>query len=145
MIRDCEVMVKIICKSSLLKGHDYRLKRNPHGSKMCILCDLGCEDNAVHLVMQCTFNEDIRLDMYNALNVIDNEHVRRILGTPAEFFHILVGKHPEGVPFEVMKGVWEISSRLISKMYRRSVKKHAEYEKRYYISIVCLLFVKFPT
>ena len=55
--------------------------------------------------------------------------LENILGIPADIFHVLTGKHPECIPFEIMKDVWEISSRLISKMYRRSTKKHAEYEK----------------
>ena len=67
MIRDCEIMVKILCGASLLKGHDHSLKRKPHGSRMCILCDLGIDDNTTHLVMQCPFNNDIRIDMYNEL------------------------------------------------------------------------------
>ena len=126
-MRDCEIMSKVVCKTSLLKGHDYRLKRKPFGSCMYILCDLGIIDNTAHLVMQCPFNTTCRNSMYNELNSIDDEYVHDILSKPQEVFLCLLGRQPENAPVEAMLRFWKISCKYISMMYRTSVAKHKEY------------------
>ena len=52
-IRNCEVMVKILCRASLLKVDDVRLKSLPANEKFCSVCDLGAYDDAYHMIMQC--------------------------------------------------------------------------------------------
>ena len=126
-MRDCEIMSKVVCKTGLLKGHDYRLKRKPFGSRMCILCELGIEDNTFHLVMQCPFNATRRNSMYNELNSIDEECIREVLSKPQEVLLCLLGRQPENAPVEAMLKFWEISCKYISMMYRASVAKHKEY------------------
>ena len=42
ILRKCETMVRILCKATLLKDDDCRLKGQPLGSRMCIRCEFGC-------------------------------------------------------------------------------------------------------
>ena len=66
----CEIMARIVCDASLLKTSDVRRKRACLASRSCDKCDLGIEEDAIHMIMQCPFFEDSRQLMLNELSII---------------------------------------------------------------------------
>ena len=70
LIRACEIMVKLLCKSSMLKGDQIRLRRGTIGARMCIQCGLGAIEDAAHLIMQCPAQADIREELHNRISMI---------------------------------------------------------------------------
>ena len=116
MMRMCEVMVKILCKASLLKDDDCRLKRQPCGSRMCTRCELGAPENGIHMIMQCPANEHIRSNL--------NKDVESICPDkdPQDFFGIILGRGIIGWTFESMVPIWEIAARYITCMYFDTLK-----------------------
>ena len=109
--RKCEVMIKLLCHASLLKGDDSRLRSAHFGSKCCILCNNVAYENANHMVMQCSFNEGKRAEK---LREIDAIHPGM---DAAVTFSVLMGKHIEGCDPENMLRIWIISYRYIAQMY----------------------------
>ena len=103
-------MDKLICRASLLKNHDGRLKRAPFGSKMCILCQ-------IHMVTQCQFHQAERESMLLAINDIAD-----IEGQ--EVFNVVMGKYIEGWYFEEMLPIWQITCTSISNMYKNVLRFH---------------------
>ena len=69
---NCEIMARLICNASLLKDHDYRLKRKSFSHKVCNLCYLGIRDDVNHIVMQCPFSEGTRKEMLDVINAIND-------------------------------------------------------------------------
>ena len=116
----CEVMASLACDTSLLKSTDYRLKGKTFSHKICNRCDLGTIENIHHLIMQCPFYVDERVEMYRQLRTIDSETVRNVLNDPQNIFHTLMGRHPEQMSFESMTEIWLISGHIISQMYARA-------------------------
>ena len=55
-MRKCEIMIKLICHDSRLKGDDNTLPRLPFGSRCCIMCEGTAYDRVEHMVMQCSFS-----------------------------------------------------------------------------------------
>ena len=53
MMRDCEIMIKILCHSGLLRTDDVTPKSLPISAGFCPLCNLGAAHDAIHLIMQC--------------------------------------------------------------------------------------------
>ena len=53
--RMCEIMSKIICHASRLKRDDFRLKGLPMSNRTCVLCDMFCIEDVLHIVNQCPF------------------------------------------------------------------------------------------
>ena len=50
-MKQCEVMVKLVCHTDKVKGGDGRLRRKPFGyRRMCIECDLASLEDAKHMV-----------------------------------------------------------------------------------------------
>ena len=123
IISNCEVMSKLICNSSLLKDHDYRLKKQSFSHKICTQCMLGIREDTMHLVMQCPDTEHIKSEMFDVLSAIDDEHVSNVLQDQQNVYYVLLGKHPKGVPFDSMVKIWLVSSHYITRMYRRLLSK----------------------
>ena len=115
-MRRCENMVKLLCHASLLKADDGRLRRAPFGTRCCIRCEIAAYDDARHLIMQCAVMEDIRIEMYNEIDVICKEFGMN------DVFPILMGGKIEGWDFPEMIPIWLITCTHISRMYYRALK-----------------------
>ena len=71
---------------------DYTLKNSTHGRRMCIVCDLGIEENVNHIIMQCPANEMIRNEMFDAILVLPNDVGRELLADSNQTLLLLLGK-----------------------------------------------------
>ena len=78
---------------------------------MCYLCDLGCIENANHVIMQCPFQQDLRNDMFNCISAIYHD-----IGN-VNVFSTLLGKPIEGLHIQQMYEIWIIACTYVSKMY----------------------------
>ena len=65
-------MAKIVCATSKLRA-DMRISDLTLGARICIHCDLGIEETAFQLVMQCPANEECKCKMFNEIHNISNE------------------------------------------------------------------------
>ena len=54
-IKECEIMAKIVCHASLLKGDDFKLKSLVGTTRMCDLCNCFEIEDARHFVLRCPF------------------------------------------------------------------------------------------
>ena len=113
LIRACEIMVKLLCKSSMLKGDQIRLRRGTIGARMCIQCGLGAIEDASHLIMQCPAQADIREELHNRINVIHPQIDQQ------EYFNVLMGKPIDGWEVQDMLPIWRESCQHIASMYYR--------------------------
>ena len=111
-MKQCEVMVKLITHSSLLKSDDGRLRKLPFGSKMCTMCDLCSLEDSNHMVMQCSRQEIHRVNMHNEIN----RHYNLELGECN--FGILLGNFLEGRDYDDMINLRNTSSCYIYLMYK---------------------------
>ena len=123
IIGDCELMAKLVCNTSLLRDHDYRLKNLSFSHKVCIQCPLGIREDLMHFVMQSLDTQNMRNEMFAVINVIDDVYVIDILAEQPYIFYVMMCKHPPGVPFESVAKTWLVSCRYIAKTYRRLVTK----------------------
>ena len=94
-------MVKLLCRASLLKVDDVRLKTLPANAKFCSLCDLGAYD-ANHMIMQCPFTQTARNNMYGELQSVHDGMGLNILDAGNDIFLTLMGRQPLGFPTAVM-------------------------------------------
>ena len=90
----CESLASIVCVNSLLKTTDYIIKQKTIAYKMCSRCDLGIPENAWHLIMQCPYYNDEKVEMYRELESLGEIWESRLSGMSQEMFYILLGKQP---------------------------------------------------
>ena len=122
ILRQCEVMVKILCHCTRLKGENCRLIKGTIGARMCILCELAAEENARHMIMQCPFHTVRRNSMHS-----DISRICPVFGN-MDVCNILLGKAIDDMNPENMVQIWRISCYHISKMYWDTISKRTEYE-----------------
>ena len=78
-IYTCRIMAELVCGTSLLEATGYRLKYPTIGARLYELCDLGIEENVMHLFMQCPHYENNIIEMYHKLKNIDDREITIIL------------------------------------------------------------------
>ena len=66
-LHNCEIMVKLLCRSSWLKVDDVRLKSSPAAAKFCTPCDLSAFDDVYHMILQCPYTQRARNSMFTYL------------------------------------------------------------------------------
>ena len=120
-IEKCEIMPKMVCGACLLKASDTKLKKKTVAIRSCDKCDLGIEETAKHMVMQCPyFKEDWKL-MLDEMTDLGCDEINGILNELENLFWCLMGKHPTDIEFGVMYSFWTIAASHISKIYERTI------------------------
>ena len=120
---NCEVMVKLLCRASLLKVDDVRLKSSPAAAKFCTLCDLGAYDDANHMILQCPFSQHMRNAMFRELRSVSDGQGGEVLDSGNDLFLTLMGKIPADIPTNIMLDFWLVSAKYIADMYRNKIKR----------------------
>ena len=111
LVGKCEIMVKLLCKCSLLKGDDIRLRRGTIASRMCIQCEMACPEDTMHMVMQCPSHDELRRNMWEEIDTLNYDIDQ------AEYFPTVMGKFLPEIDFDDMCRLWVISCTHIVKMY----------------------------
>ena len=123
LMRECEIMVKLLCHSSLLKTDDVRLKSLPIAARFCTSCEYGSMDDAHHLVMQCPSVQDTRTKMFKEITDIPGESGRRLLVSGEKIFIILMGRPSIHVEPDSMVKICKIAAKNIAKVYRNKIRQ----------------------
>ena len=68
--KECEILAKIICHASVLRGDDFKYKNAPGTPQMCDLCDCFEVEDAQHFILRCSYfaNEKKRYAERNQSN-----------------------------------------------------------------------------
>ena len=115
-MRKCEVMVRILCHTSLLKCDDVRMIRATFSAKSCIMCDNIAYEDIRHVVMQCSAQSDLRREMYREIHT----------NVPASVnmcnFGVLMGSSIDGWDCNDMLPIWLISCTYIVRMYYKVIR-----------------------
>ena len=118
LLKECEIMAKLLCHASLLRTDDVRLKRLPVASRFCPLCDHSAMDDTFHMVMQCPFLQDSRTMMFHEIERICDACEHEQINVNNDIFLTLMGKPAANFSIELMIAIWECSARHIANMYR---------------------------
>ena len=120
-MKKCEIMIKLLCHASLLKGDNSRLRNAPFGSRCCISCDNASYESTNHMIMQCPFNEGKQAIMLHEIGAVYPDL------DLADTFSVLMGKSIEGCSMDTMVQVWKISCKYITQIYYdvlNAIKRH---------------------
>ena len=115
-------MAKLSCRASQLKSDDYKYKTATFYAKSCTLCNLASYENVEHMIMTCPHNQDLRIQMFDALLTSEEcvdiwNHVK-----PNEVFKIILGGKMNGHDFCEMVPIWCNVCIWVSKMYYRTLR-----------------------
>ena len=113
LTKKCEDMAKIVCANRKLKA-DMRTRDLTFGARICVQCDLGIEETAFHMAMQCPANEERRNKMFNEIQSTSQETRTEFSNLRGEdVFLSLTGKNVTTANPEDMLNIWTIIPALI--------------------------------
>ena len=72
LMRKCEILARIVCHATTLRGDDIRRKRQYGVDKMCNLYDMYEQEDAKHLVLNCPYYQIERNMMLHEISDIDD-------------------------------------------------------------------------
>ena len=125
LIRMCEVLSKIVCRTSMLKSDDYRLRDSTHCMKVCEGCDMFTTENVIHLLMQCPNTETKRLRMFERINEVYPHFDDKCREEPGEIVFWLLGKPINGVDIDTMFEIWKVAGYGILNIYWSAINQRA--------------------
>ena len=123
MMGCCEIIVKLLSHSSLLRVDDVRLKGRPFAASFCTFCDLAAIENARHFVMECPKWQQLRTELFREITDIEDGSGQAILDAQCDTLLVLLGKPVVGFSIEQMCRVWYISMVHISNMYKERIRE----------------------
>ena len=118
LMQYCEVMAKIICRTSRLKSDDYNYKDQLLSGRSCDMCEQFIAEDVKHIVLECDGTRILRMEMFDCMYRVSNMD---IVAMSDNILHTLLGKNIEEVPIQDMMEVWKLSCRYISRMYWKVV------------------------
>ena len=125
VIKECEIMVQLICRVSGLRCDDYRLRNAPFGMKSCLLCDDLALEDPKHIILQCSHLADERKTMFDELENIPNGTGTIIMNSSENLLCTMIGKPVDGVMWPDMVNFWIIVATHVYKMYRKVIRDRA--------------------
>ena len=120
--RMCEIMVKLVCNSSLLKSDDFTLKGSNDTAKLCPNCDLGIVESAWHIIMQCPFNNGEIVDMYRELDNIEDGSWEYAKDCGNNIMAVILGCTLPNLEAEQCFTIWEITGKAVFGIYQKIIK-----------------------
>ena len=119
----CEIMSKILCHASRLKRDAYRLKGLPMSNRTCIMCNMYCIQDIMHIINQCPYYVTERNGMYERILVYrECPSVKKILENETRLVpYYVLGRRVVGVNDEDIICLWGKSGEYISNMYKKAI------------------------
>ena len=121
--RLCEVMVKLICSSSMLKSDDLSLKGSHDSMKFCSNCDLGIVESAWHILMQCPFNNREIVDMFSKLANLEDGSWEYAKGCGDDIMNVILGCALPNLGAEQCYTIWEITGKTVFGIYQKIISQ----------------------
>ena len=122
LIRECETMVRLICKTSDLRCDDPRLKDATYSVRSCSLCDSYALEDPQHIIMQCAYIEDERRAMFDELENIAGGAGRRVIEMSQNIYWTLMGRPVEGIAWVLMIQFLSVVAVHVHRMIRKVVR-----------------------
>ena len=106
LMQFCEVMAKIVCRTSRLKSDDYDFKDQLLSGRSCDLCEQFIAEDVKHIVLECDGTGNLRIEMFDCIYRVTNMD---IVNMSDNILHTLLGKNIAEVPLQDMIEVWKLS------------------------------------
>ena len=121
-MRECEIIVKILCHASALRDDDVKYKSQLGTNRMCDMCNEYETEDARHLVLHCSSFNDVRDIMMYEIDQIVN-----VVGTPlfrhdTDMLFTMLGRRNEDLSEQTQEDIWLVILKYVSIMYRKNLK-----------------------
>ena len=118
----CEIMAKLLCRCSILKSDDVRLKSLTQSNRWCDRCDLSNVEDVRHLVLYCPLTQSIRDRMFIEVDRLVDGRGNYMQLTINDKYDVLLGSLICGFDPPSMIDIWLTGASFIGAMYNHRVR-----------------------
>ena len=118
----CEIMAKLVCRCSMLKSDDLRLKNLTASNRWCELCEMSEVEDVRHLILNCSGTQETRDLMFERINEIANGNMNYEQIPFVDRLQVLLGATIDGLSLHHMVDIWLTSAIHIGYMYMQRIK-----------------------
>ena len=118
----CEIMAKLVCRCSMLKSDDLRLKNLTASNRWCELCEMSEVEDVRHLILNCSGTQETRDLMFERINEIANGNMNYEQIPFVDRLQVLLGATIDGLSLHQMVDIWLTSAFHIGYMYMQRIK-----------------------
>ena len=122
-MRSCEIMARLVCHSSRLKGDDRRYRGLPLSHRICSNCDLYMVEDAKHVLLQCPANKDTMIRLFDDLALKCPKGSSALNNNPSMNLMWLLGKPIHLVTDDEMSMARIIIANTVSRIYYTVIRK----------------------
>ena len=120
--RQCEIMVKMICHSSILRSDDCKYKSKMRTERMCDICDQFEVEDARHFLVRCPYFQIERNNMLHEIQRVVNESGATLTDGDNDMFLNILGRPIVNLTEAQMEAIWLIILEYVASMYMRNVR-----------------------
>ena len=122
-MRACEIMARLVCHASRLKGDDCRLKSLPYSHRTCANCDLYLVEDVRHILLQCPANTNIMTGLFDELALKCPNVSNALNDNPSMSLLWLLGKPIQHINDDEMTMARIIIASIVSDLYYSVVSR----------------------
>ena len=122
-MKDCEILSKIICHASLLRGDDFKYKNQMGTTHMCNLCDNFEIEEAKHFILVCPYFAQQRSTMLNEIEAVIGASGLSFFDDNVDMLYRLLGRPHSNVSEAQSETILLIILKTVASMYRENMRQ----------------------
>ena len=125
IMKQCEVMAKVVCKASNLKVDCYQFRKDPVRRTYCELCNTFSNEDARHLLLHCPALIMLRNELFNEINRIEHENNTLVIKAGDDVLATLMGRIRPNISIEVQVQFLKLVAKCFYRMYSYVIKERS--------------------
>ena len=123
LMKDCEILARIVCHASLLRDDDFKYKNQLGTARMCNLCDNFEIEDARHFILRCPYFANQRSTMLNEIDAVIGAPRISFFDDNVDMLYRLMGRPHCNISEAQPEAILLIIVKTVASMYRENMRQ----------------------
>ena len=117
IMKQCEVLVKLVCQASQLKSDSHQFRKDTVRRTYCELCTEFAVEDARHIILNCPALQCIRRELFYGISMIENNNNVIILDAGHDTLATILGLRNTDIDVYVYTQLLRLVADCVYRMY----------------------------